>query len=533
MRTYVRMMGLGPHRPIRELEGAIERRELDMAIGIAKDIARERRPIGLELALRARRARRRPRAPTTTLGLPLAGALARRDAGRDDRPGRRGGSDARRPAGRAAGRRGDPSRCALSEPNAREHRDRPARQATRRPWLGREALGRARPPLGRLDLAILRRSRVTSPSSRRSVASAISSTARSKTSAFACEGLRRAADLAHVLKRRLVDLALARGGLEVVEGSDVSAHAHRVEARWPRARDRRALSAIGVSRRVGPISPGGCWPSPVRACRRPAARAAPSGSARRRRARRSSAIRSGGIRCRPCLRRRAGPETSGVLRDERPGARQHIAPVHPDRAARARPDCARSARAPYLLRARPAPARPERGYWRRATTRAGEQPVERFDRRPEPSARVEQRGRAPPDSPRVIGGHPKTISAASAAASRRRYQRRAGGAPHRLSRSAVGQQRNVVGDVRRFEATPSKEVVVCQTRRSRRSGPNARRGPGSWHPVRTRRPTPSTRARVRGWNYDEVLHPSGHLVLGEKLRDGLHRVAPGFGPRQR
>jgi len=45
------MMGLGPYRPIRELEGAIERRELDMAIGIAKDIARERRPIGLELAL--------------------------------------------------------------------------------------------------------------------------------------------------------------------------------------------------------------------------------------------------------------------------------------------------------------------------------------------------------------------------------------------------------------------------------------------------------------------------------------------------
>jgi hypothetical protein len=51
MRTYVRMMGLGPYRPMRELESAIERRELDMAIGIAKDIARERRPIGLPLAL--------------------------------------------------------------------------------------------------------------------------------------------------------------------------------------------------------------------------------------------------------------------------------------------------------------------------------------------------------------------------------------------------------------------------------------------------------------------------------------------------
>jgi hypothetical protein len=45
------MMGLGPYRPIRELEGAIERGELDIAIGIAKDVARERRPIGLQQAL--------------------------------------------------------------------------------------------------------------------------------------------------------------------------------------------------------------------------------------------------------------------------------------------------------------------------------------------------------------------------------------------------------------------------------------------------------------------------------------------------
>jgi hypothetical protein len=45
-------MGLGPYRPVRELEDAIERRELELAIGIAKDIARERRPIGLQLALR-------------------------------------------------------------------------------------------------------------------------------------------------------------------------------------------------------------------------------------------------------------------------------------------------------------------------------------------------------------------------------------------------------------------------------------------------------------------------------------------------
>ncbi|HUA75084.1 MAG TPA: hypothetical protein VL988_10050 [Solirubrobacteraceae bacterium] len=43
---------MGPYRPTRELEAAIERRELEIAIGIAKDIARERRPIGLALALR-------------------------------------------------------------------------------------------------------------------------------------------------------------------------------------------------------------------------------------------------------------------------------------------------------------------------------------------------------------------------------------------------------------------------------------------------------------------------------------------------
>jgi hypothetical protein len=45
------MMGIGPYRPVRELEAALARRELEIAIGIAKDIARERRPIGLGLAL--------------------------------------------------------------------------------------------------------------------------------------------------------------------------------------------------------------------------------------------------------------------------------------------------------------------------------------------------------------------------------------------------------------------------------------------------------------------------------------------------
>jgi hypothetical protein len=45
-------MGQAPHRPIRDLEGALQRGDLPMARSIAKDIAREhRRPITLELAL--------------------------------------------------------------------------------------------------------------------------------------------------------------------------------------------------------------------------------------------------------------------------------------------------------------------------------------------------------------------------------------------------------------------------------------------------------------------------------------------------
>src|SRR2546430_2715121 len=53
MRTCVRMMGVGPHRPIRELEAALDRGELDIAQGIAKDWQREHgRPIRLDLALR-------------------------------------------------------------------------------------------------------------------------------------------------------------------------------------------------------------------------------------------------------------------------------------------------------------------------------------------------------------------------------------------------------------------------------------------------------------------------------------------------
>ena len=54
MRTCVRMMmGLGPYRPIKDLERALERGELDMAIAAAKDCAREYgHPIQLDVALR-------------------------------------------------------------------------------------------------------------------------------------------------------------------------------------------------------------------------------------------------------------------------------------------------------------------------------------------------------------------------------------------------------------------------------------------------------------------------------------------------
>jgi len=46
-------MGVGPHRPIRELEAALDRGELDIAEGIARDCQREHaQPIRLDLALR-------------------------------------------------------------------------------------------------------------------------------------------------------------------------------------------------------------------------------------------------------------------------------------------------------------------------------------------------------------------------------------------------------------------------------------------------------------------------------------------------
>src|SRR4051794_41800612 len=52
MRTYVRMMTSSPYRPVRELEAAIARGELDFALAHAKEVARERRaPLALGLAL--------------------------------------------------------------------------------------------------------------------------------------------------------------------------------------------------------------------------------------------------------------------------------------------------------------------------------------------------------------------------------------------------------------------------------------------------------------------------------------------------
>jgi hypothetical protein len=47
------MMGLGPYRPLRDLERALERGQLKIAVAAAKDVSHEYgRPIGLDLALR-------------------------------------------------------------------------------------------------------------------------------------------------------------------------------------------------------------------------------------------------------------------------------------------------------------------------------------------------------------------------------------------------------------------------------------------------------------------------------------------------
>jgi hypothetical protein len=47
------MMGLGPYRPLKDVERALERGDLEMAVAAAKDCAREHgRPIHIELSLR-------------------------------------------------------------------------------------------------------------------------------------------------------------------------------------------------------------------------------------------------------------------------------------------------------------------------------------------------------------------------------------------------------------------------------------------------------------------------------------------------
>jgi hypothetical protein len=51
VRTYVRMAP-PPYRPLREFEHAVERRDLAMAVAIARDVASDTgRPIGLDFAL--------------------------------------------------------------------------------------------------------------------------------------------------------------------------------------------------------------------------------------------------------------------------------------------------------------------------------------------------------------------------------------------------------------------------------------------------------------------------------------------------
>jgi len=47
------MMGLGPYRPLKDVERALERGDLEMAVAAANDCAREHgRPIHIELSLR-------------------------------------------------------------------------------------------------------------------------------------------------------------------------------------------------------------------------------------------------------------------------------------------------------------------------------------------------------------------------------------------------------------------------------------------------------------------------------------------------
>src|SRR5271165_96388 len=89
MRTCVRMMGLGPYRPIRDLERALERSQLDKAVALAKDVARELRATDTARARHALPARcgRPARRGLRRMGVALAGAVEHRGIRGDDRAG--------------------------------------------------------------------------------------------------------------------------------------------------------------------------------------------------------------------------------------------------------------------------------------------------------------------------------------------------------------------------------------------------------------------------------------------------------------
>ena len=142
--------------------------------------------------------------------------------------------------------RGAPARRVPLGRRARAAGERPL-ALRRRAGDGRAAAGRippsaarprsafrARPGLGRLDLAVLRRRRGDQGVEQSRVTSATASTASSKASAFGPRGLGQAADLAHVLQRGGLDLLLGRGWIQVVEGSDVSAHASILDSKSAR-----------------------------------------------------------------------------------------------------------------------------------------------------------------------------------------------------------------------------------------------------------------------------------------------------------
>src|SRR3982074_2108139 len=90
--------------------------------------------------------------------------------------------------------------------------------------LGGESLLGARARLGSLGLAVARRrsGHELVEQLARDARDTVHGTLESRR--VCLRGLGEAADLAHVLKRSRADLVIARGWLEVVKGTDVSAH---------------------------------------------------------------------------------------------------------------------------------------------------------------------------------------------------------------------------------------------------------------------------------------------------------------------